>query len=132
MKAKGPEYIWMILARWPFWRWLDYLRPGELRCKRCGCGWAGGLGKCRQGHGGQGHAGQGRAGQGRAGQGRCRLGVGGQGRCRQADGDGEHQSAPGEWSMPRKTKGCLGTWRSGTGPASGALIRIVGTRNLHV
>ena len=90
---------------------------------RCGCGWAGELGKCRQGHGGQGHggqghggqghggqghAGQGRAGQGHVGQGLCRLGVGG-GRCMQADGDGGHQSAPGGWSRPRKTKGCWGT-----------------------
>ena len=98
---------------------LDYLRPGEPQCMRCGCGWAGELGKCRQGHGGQGHggqghgglghAGQGHGGQGRAGQGRCKLGVGGGGRCRQAGGDGGHQSAPGEWSRPRKTKGCLGT-----------------------
>ena len=85
----------------------------------CGCGWAGELGKCRQGHGGQGHGEQGHGGQEPGGQGRCRWGVGGQGRCMQAAGGGDgHQSAPGGWSRPRKTKDCLGTWRSGTGPAS--------------
>ena len=80
----------------------------------CGCGWAGELGKCRQGDGGQGHGVQ-EPGE----QGRCRWGVGEQGRCKQAAGGGDgHQSAPGGWSRPRKTKDCLGTWRSGIGPAS--------------
>ena len=120
---------------------LDYLHPGELQCMRCGCGWAGELRKCRQGpggrghgeqghgvqghdvqgHGGQGHGEQGHDGQEPGGRGRCRLGVGARGRCRQVAGDGEHRSALGGWSTLRKTMGCLGTWQSGTGPASGTI-----------
>ena len=107
---------------------LDHLHPGVLRCRRCGCGSAGGRGGCRQGRGGLGRGGleQCKLGLGELGQcrlgrvgelARCRQAGGGQGRCRQAGHGGGGQSSPEGWSKLRKTTGWPGTLRSGRGPA---------------
>ena len=104
-----------------------------LRCRRCGCGSAGGRGGCRQEPGGLGRGGRGRGeleqcklGLGELGQcrlgrvgelARCRQAGGGQGRCRQAGRGGGGQSSLEGWSKLRKTTGWPGTLRSGRGPA---------------